>query len=156
MKKEVKKAAIIHSNGERGSLREPTQQFTDFINFYLDGMEPQDAWIAAGYSENTKYNSRVKLREHWRTLEKMIDERIGSHVPAALNCVVELMQRSTSDTVKLNAAKDILSRAGKDKPIQLQHSTKDPDEMDDEQLDAEIIDLAKKIGMGLDKGKDAG
>ena len=124
------------------------EKFFHFIQLYLDGLQPGEAWVQAGYSENTKYQARAKIRENWRTIEKMVDERIGSHVPLALSTVVDLMNNSNSDTVKLNAAKDILSRAGKDKPIQLQHTTKAPDELPDSELDQEILSLAAKIGLG--------
>ena len=79
----------------------------------------------------------------------MVDERIGSHVPAAIGIVVHLMTKAKSENVQLNAAKDILSRAGKDSPIQLQHKTSAPEDLDEEALDAEIISLAERVHVKL-------
>ena len=123
------------------------EKLVAFIEFYLDGYAPKEAWVRAGYSEGQSRQAMHKLRTNWRLVDKMIDERIGSHAPLALNVVVDLMKNAKSETVRLNAAKDILSRAGKDKPVQITHSTKEPEDLPDEELDAEIIALADRLNI---------
>lgn len=139
------KEAILHA--KEISPGSNPEKLVAFIEHYLEGMPPKEAWVAAGYSENTASAAMNKIRENWKLVAKMVDFRIGMQVPLALNVVKDLMMNSKSDTVRLNAAKDILSRAGKDKPIEINHSAKSPEEMKDEDLDAEIISLAEKINL---------
>ena len=125
----------------------PSDRLELFMEFYIDGLPSKDAWIKAGYSPETSYQSNSKLREHWKYLEKLIDQRIGSHVPMALARVVEIMSTAKSDQTRLLAAKDILDRAGKKAPTAINITQKDTEAMADTDIDAEIIQLAKKIGL---------
>jgi hypothetical protein len=125
----------------------PAQRLELFIELYVDGIPAKEAWVKAGYTAESSYNANAKLRENWKYLEKIIDSRIGSHVPRALAVVVDVMENATSAQTRLQAAKDLLDRAGKKAPQNINISHKDTDQMADTDIDAEIIELTKKIGL---------
>lgn len=141
---DVARDAILYA---RENFKGDPEKLVRFIDLFLDGLDLPDAWEQAGYSRGTASKARNTLRQNWKVIDKLIEERIGSQVPLAMKTVVYLMQNARSETVRLNAAKDILSRAGKDKPIQIQHESKEPEDLNEEELDAEIIQLAEKIGL---------
>ena len=141
-----KKDSILHAKVLTGDPN--PEKLVAFLDLYLDGMPPKIAWVEAGYAESTAPKAMNKVRENWRLIDTMIDDRIGQHAPLALSVVVDLMQHAKSETVKLNAAKDILSRAGKDKPIELRHTSQAPEDLTEDQLDAEIISLAERLEIG--------
>lgn len=144
MNPQARRDAILYAKEE--GVQAP-EKVVDFINHYLSGMDIYEAWHEAGLPKNGTNRARLVLREHWRLVDKMLDERIGEHAPAALARIVHLMNHASSDTVKLNAAKDILSRAGKDKPIQLTHTSKEPEELEEDELDQEIAMLASRLNI---------
>jgi hypothetical protein len=124
-----------------------TEKLILFLNYYIDGHEPRDSWVLAGYSESTQNLAMTKLRENWKIVDKMIDERIGLQVPMALAVVANLAKNGKSESIKLQAAKDLLARAGRDRPVEHVFSTKDPEEMKDDDVDKEIRALIKDIGL---------
>ncbi len=113
-----KSDAVIHAKPDSPIEDNPDRLLT-FIRRYLVHGSARKAWVEAGYSENTVNKARNKLRENWRLVEKIIHEKIGDQISLALNVIKDLMLNSTSDTVRLNAAKDILHRAGLDQPAEL-------------------------------------
>lgn len=128
----------------------PPERLQAFLEFYLDGLIPSEAWVKAGYSTETRYKARAQLREHWKFLEKMIEERIGSHVPGALATIVDIMNTASSQQTRLLAAKDLLDRAGKKAPSQINISHREAESMADTDIDAEILALVKKVGIQAD------
>lgn len=138
-------ANIVHAPNRLEDSHPAPEKLIAFLDLYCNGMDPREAWVQAGYSPNTKHLAKAKIRENWKLLEKMIDERIGTHVPLALNIIVDIMINAKSDQTRLLAAKDILSRAGKDKPIQIVTEKKAADQMNDLEIDEEIRALSHKL-----------
>jgi hypothetical protein len=147
-----RRSAVVYAT----ALNTPQpEKMVEFMDLYIEGVPIKDAWVQAGYSPNTVQNAMRAVRENWRILDKMVDERIGSHVPQALGIVVHLMTHAKSENIQLNAAKDILARAGKDRPIELKHSTSAPEDLDEDALNAEIIQLAERVHVKLNTDEEA-
>ena len=90
-----------------------TEKQTAFVKeFALTGNGTQSA-IKAGYSEKTAYQKGHQLRYQLaRQIEDETRKLMQSAVPGALAQIVDLAARATSEQVRLQAAKDILDRAG--------------------------------------------
>ena len=90
-----------------------TDKQTAFIKeFALTGNATQSA-IKAGYSEKTAYQKGHQLR--WQFQHPIEDETrrlMQAAVPGALAQIVDLAARATSEQVRLQAAKNIMDRAG--------------------------------------------
>ena len=90
-----------------------TDKQTAFVKeFALTGNATQSA-IKAGYSEKTAYQKGHQLR--WQFQHEIEDETrrlMQAAVPGALAQIVDLAARATSEQVRLQAAKNIMDRAG--------------------------------------------
>ena len=90
-----------------------TDKQTAFVKeFALTGNAIQSA-IKAGYSEKTSTQKGHQLR--WQFQHQIEDETrrlMKAAVPGALAQIVDLAARATSEQVRLQAAKDIMDRAG--------------------------------------------
>ena len=90
-----------------------TDKQTAFVKeFALTGNAIQSA-IKAGYSEKTVYQKGHQLR--WQFQHQIEDETrrlMQATVPGALAQIVDLAARATSEQVRLQAAKNIMDRAG--------------------------------------------
>ena len=90
-----------------------TDKQTAFVKeFALTGNATQSA-IKAGYSEKTSYQKGHQLRYQFaREIEDETRRLMQGAVPGALAQIVDLAARATSEQVRLQAAKDIMDRAG--------------------------------------------
>ena len=80
--------------------------------FALSGNATKSA-IRAGYSERTSYQKGHQLRYQLaRQIEDETRKLMQSAVPGALEQIVDLAARATSEQVRLQADKDIMDRAG--------------------------------------------
>ena len=90
-----------------------TDKQTAFVKeFALTGNATQSA-VKAGYYEKTAYQKGHQLR--WQFQHQIEDETrrlMQAAVPGALAQIVDLGARATSEQVRLQAAKDIMDRAG--------------------------------------------
>ena len=90
-----------------------TDKQTAFIKeFQLTGKATHSA-IKAGYSEKTSTQKGHQLR--WQFQHQIEDETrrfMKAAVPGALAQIVDLAARATSEQVRLQAAKNIMDRAG--------------------------------------------
>ena len=90
-----------------------TDKQTAFVKeFALTGNAIQSA-IKAGYSEKTSTQKGHQLR--WQFQHQIEDETrrlMQAVVPGALAQIVDLAARATSEQVRLQAAKNIMDRAG--------------------------------------------
>ena len=90
-----------------------TSKQNAFITNYIKFGDANRAAILAGYPERSAKSKGSQLRKQFqseikaRTELKMMD---GAQM--ALDTLLKLAEQSTSDTVKLAAAKDILDRSG--------------------------------------------
>ena len=123
-----------------------TEKEEAFLIALVDSkMEPLEAFYAAGYSEPkesmAKHRSKRLQKHLWLHIENRIKERVSETATLALNVLEDLMRTAESENVRLNAARDILSRAGYD-AIQRQETVfKEVHEMSDKELDEQIKEL---------------
>jgi hypothetical protein len=118
-----------------------TEKLVAFLDAYVNTGDKNQSWIDAGYSENTTNQSMSLIRDNWRLVEKLIRDRIGSHVPMALNGIVELAQNASNDSVKLKALQDVMYRAGYDRPLEIVTGEMDVQKLANKDLDMELTAL---------------
>ena len=117
-----------------------------FIAELVDNhLEPYDAFSKAGYKDTNKTVSRHRakaLQRHlWLHIEKRIKEKVSETATLAVSVLESLMRTADSENVRLNAARDILSRAGYDAVAKQETTIKEVSELSDEELDAQIDKL---------------
>ena len=90
-----------------------TDKQTAFVKeFALTGYATQSA-IKAGYSAKTASQKAHQLRGQFAIeIENETRRLMASAVPGALAQIVDLASHATSEQVRLQAAKDIMDRAG--------------------------------------------
>jgi phage terminase small subunit len=88
------------------------RQETFVKEFVLTGNATQSA-IKAGYSAKTAHQKGHQLKKQFiREIEDATREAMQDAVPGALAQIKELSASADSESVRLQAAKDILDRAG--------------------------------------------
>ena len=113
------------------------------LNLVDNKMEPEEAFRAAGYSKDQSKHRAKRLQRHlWLHIEDRVKQRVGETATLALNTLEELMRNAESENVKLNAARDILSRAGYDATQRRETTIKEVSELSDEELDRQIEKLS--------------
>ena len=124
-----------------------SEQRQIFIKEYCALGDHVQAARRAGYSEKTVANQACKLK---RELASEIREELTlnfiGYAPKALQTLKELSEFSSSESVKLQASRDLLDRAGF-KPAdrhEMIGKTKTPD-----QLKAELVGLIGEDGANL-------
>ena len=132
---------------EEEEYSEHTEQFLDFVMRYVETGNASQSWIDAGYSQNSKGRAMSRLRDNWRLVEKFIKDRIGGHVPMALNGIITLAENAKQESIRLKAQQDILYRAGYDTPVAFVVEDKDASNLKDAELKDELARLLSK-GVG--------
>mgnify|MGYP003138138147 CR=1 FL=1 len=125
-------------------LQDVPDQRLQFFDLYIETGDAKQAWLDAGYSQSNTSKAMSVIRDNWRVIEKMIRTRIGSHVPMALNGIINLAQNAKQESVRLKALQDILSRAGYDGVMKIEHTEKAADEMDNKEFEVELQRLLKR------------
>lgn len=115
-----------------------TETLVKFLDLYVETGNAKASWVEAGYAEVTVNQAMSKIRDNWRLVEKLIRDRIGSHVPMALNGIVELAMNAKNDSVKLKALQDVMYRAGYDRPLEIITGEMDVEKLPNKDLDAEL------------------
>jgi len=124
-----------------------SEQRQIFIKEFCALGDHVEAARRAGYSEKTIANQACKLK---RELASEIREELTlnfiSHAPKALQTLKELAESSTSESVRLQASRDLLDRAGF-KPAD-RHEMIGKSKTHDE-LKAELVGLVGEDGADL-------
>ena len=90
-----------------------TEKQEAFIESYCQTGNATKAAIQAGDSQATsKQQGHVLKNKFAKEIEQRIKKMVQDAVPAAVSQISILAQTATSEQVRLNAAKDILDRAG--------------------------------------------
>lgn len=91
-----------------------TDKQQKFIEFYCESGDAVQSAVNAGYkNSHTIVNQAWKLkRELSREISKRMQEKFVDKAPVAFGTLIELMNGSDSDTVRLQASKDIMDRGG--------------------------------------------
>jgi len=128
-----------------------TEKEEAFVIALVDNKkEPLDAFYDAGYTgenESVNKNRSKRIQRHlWLHIEKRIKERVGETATLALNVLEQLMREADSENVRLNAARDILSRAGYDAVQRQETVLKEVHELSEAELDDQIKALMDELG----------
>ena len=118
-----------------------SDKLVKFLELYVETGDKNAAWLEAGYAKGGIRSAGNIIRENMRLVEKLIRNRIGSHVPLALNGVLELATGAKQESVRLKALQDILYRAGYDRPVEIVTSEKDVNALDNKELEDELTTL---------------
>jgi hypothetical protein len=99
----------------------------------------------------------MRLERHlWPHINQRIKDRVGNSARQAVQVLEQLMTQAESENVRLNAARDILSRAGYD-AVQKQETTfKDITALSDTEIDEQLSNILKDTGnniVSMSKGK---
>ena len=128
---------------------ELTEKEHDFIINLVDNhLEPEQAFFDAGYTatRSSPKNRSKRLQRHlWKHIEKRIQEKVSETATLALSVLDNLMRSAASENVKLNAARDILSRAGYDAVHRQETTVKEVSELSDDELDEQIAMLSNVV-----------
>lgn len=83
------------------------------IGYMIQGLKQKEVAEKAGVAVRTLRNwlSNDEFMEEYQKQQNILFQALAGE---AFNTLADLMRNSSSDTVRLNAAKDILSRAGYD------------------------------------------
>ena len=123
-----------------GPLTEKEEAY--MVNLVDNKQEPKEAFLSAGYTDDNAAHRSKRLQRHlWLHIEDRIKQRVGETATLALNTLEELMRNAESENVKLNAARDILSRAGYDATQRSETTFKEAADLSDEELDRQIKQL---------------
>lgn len=118
-----------------------TEKQQKFVEFYVMTGNAKKSAIMAGYSAATAEVNGPKLRKQ---LSAEIDQEtrtaIAHHAATSVKNLVDLANSAESETVRLQANKDILDRAGY-KPTDRVEQTVTYDDKSTEELVAELNDL---------------
>ena len=142
--------------GLYASLEEPKsleaelteKEYNFVINLVDNHLEPMEAFFQAGYTANrsSPANRSKRLQRHLRKhIEKRIQQKVSETATLALSVLENLMRSAESENVKLNAARDILSRAGYDAVHKQETTIKEVAELSDEELDEQIAMLSNVL-----------
>jgi predicted house-cleaning noncanonical NTP pyrophosphatase (MazG superfamily) len=123
----------------------------DFIHHYIRKGDAREAYRAAGYKFNDRTlmpNSRKLLRE----LQPYIKDKLSEHIKSTelavigLRTVVHLAEEAESEVVRLNAAKELMSRTFPEDPKEVHHHhTSEVKHLSDTQLMEQIQRLQEKM-----------
>ena len=91
-----------------------TEKQLKFIENYCESGDAVQSAVNAGYkNSHTIVNQAWKLKKELsREISKRMQEKFVDKAPLAFGTLVELMNDSDSDTVRLQASKDIMDRGG--------------------------------------------
>tara|TARA_Y100000004_G_scaffold146549_1_gene167462 strand:- start:507 stop:983 length:477 start_codon:yes stop_codon:yes gene_type:complete len=91
-----------------------TDKQQKFIEFYCESGDAVQSAVNAGYkNSHTIVNQAWKLKKELsREISKRMQEKFVDKAPVAFGTLIELMNSSDSDTVRLQASKDIMDRGG--------------------------------------------
>lgn len=114
-----------------------------YVREFIKTADRNASYKAAGYAP-ARANA---LRLHRRVsdiIESEVQKKIQTGAIIALNVVQGLMENATSEAVKLAAAKDYLTRAGKDTPVESEVRVLDSRKETDKELEDELGSLLDK------------
>lgn len=123
------------------SMEERQERNEKFVVKFVElGGNATAAARAVGVSESSAANTGNRMKERlWSDIEKEIEWAIKTYIPKALEILLELAESANSETVRFNASRDLLDRAGL-KPVDRQHiEYRSPtDDMTTEEIRAEL------------------
>lgn len=128
---------------EASSKQEKLEKFAEAI---CNGLSREDAYIEAGYSAiNCRANANKYYRNNHQYIQGVISERIGTHVPAALKVLMQVMtDPNEKGGIRIKAAEVLLDRGGFSTKQRIEISTKDVKDLSTEELQNELKKLVSE------------
>lgn len=131
-------------------FKDLTKRHRDFVKNYLKCGDAYQAYIAAGYKAGRPARKNARLMQ--MQLQDHIHEQLALKARGAemgilgLNCIADLAQTAESEAVRLNAAKELLSRAIPEEAKEVHHHhTSDKASLSDTELLERIQKLQDKL-----------
>ena len=123
------------------SIEERQDRDEEFVRYFVQlGGNATEAARKIGVTEVSASTTGHRMKERlWGEIQDEIKDSIKTHVPMALHGLVKLADSADSETVRLNALKDLLDRGGL-KPTDKQeiHQVNEYEDMTVEQINAEL------------------
>ena len=123
------------------NIEERHERDEEFVRHYVsNGGNCSAAARSIGISEVSASTTGHRMKERlWGEIQDEIKDSIKTHVPMALHGLVKLADSADSETVRLNALKDLLDRGGL-KPTDKQeiHQVNEYADMTAEQINDEL------------------
>ena len=126
------------------SFEERQERDEEFIRQYVElGGNATAAAKAIGVSASSASTTGNRMKKRlWQEIQIEIKSSIETHVPKALHGLVQLADGADSETVRLNAIKDLLDRGGLKPTEKQQVEYKSPtDDMTTEEIKTELNSL---------------
>lgn len=118
-----------------------TEKQQKFVDFYVMTGNAKKSAILAGYSEATAEVNGCKLRKQLSAeIDQATRDALSHHAAMSVKNLVDLANTAESETVRLQANKDILDRAGY-KPTDRVEQTVTYDDKTTEELRAELSEI---------------
>lgn len=119
-----------------------------FIELFVEGATQAEAARQAGYKHPASQGSELR-RELSAEIDEAMKERITSFAPLAFRVLVDLANNSEQDSVKRQAASEILSRGGYDASQKIEQTNINGNqERTTEELQAELNKLMGRVEIG--------
>ena len=124
------------------SIDERHDRDEEFVRHYVsNGGNCSAAARSIGISEASASTTGHRMKERlWGEIEEEITNHMRGYIPKAIQNLKQLAQNADSETVRLNATRDLLDRSGL-KPVEKQeiHTTSGRlEDMTVEEIDAEL------------------
>ena len=135
------------------SSKKQLEMQAKFVDLYCETGNARQSAIDAGYKDG-KYisNQACNLkRQLANQIQKRMLEMFVDHTPKAFSAMKALMEESESDTVRYQAAKDLMDRAGFKATDKVQI---EEDKKDIKQLEAELVSLVGREKADVLLGKE--
>ena len=130
------------------NIEERHERDEDFVRYFVQlGGNATEAARKIGITESSASTTGHRMKERlWDEIQDEIKYSIKTHVPMALHGLVKLADSADSETVRLNALKDLLDRGGL-KPTEKQeiHQTNNYENMSQDELEAELAPLREQF-----------
>jgi hypothetical protein len=141
------RASDVFIHNESKSVTEGSK-LSVFLQAYVDnGGDHLEASRTAGYA--TSNGAKKLLRDNWQSVQDLVMQKIGGHVPFAIEGIVHLAGNAKSEQVRLKACQDLLSRAGLDSSIKIESRSEAVEDLESSDLEAELLTLISKAKLDV-------
>ena len=129
------------------SIDERHARDEEFVRHYVsNGGNCTQAARSIGISEASASTTGHRMKERlWGEIQEEITNHMRGYIPKAIQNLKQLSQNADSETVRLNATRDLLDRSGL-KPVERQeiHQVNQVENLSDEQLRQELDSIREE------------
>ncbi len=129
------------------SIEERQDRDEEFVRYYVsNGGNSTQAAKSIGVSDSSASTTGHRMKDRlWPEIQKEIATQMQGYIPKAIQNLKQLAQNADSETVRLNATRDLLDRSGL-KPVEKQeiHQVSQVENLSDEQLRQELDSIREE------------